>query len=236
MKRAKPPGQTLVPTEVLPPAFRSTFETRRASARSLVARAVGVKALSTQDETDAANSLMLDVKSLWREIDASFHSIVDPLDLARKNAETLFNPVLRALLEAETKLKRLIGQRALEEKLRVDREKREAEEKLLAVQRQIDDARKKAAETGKPLPPAPKLSAKEVAPAQTTHSSLSGRSHVGFEWDYEVENVDALNAAFPELVEKTPRRRMLLDKLKVTNGAPVPGLRIFQRPKVTGVV
>ena len=84
--------------------------------------------------------------------------------------------------------------------------------------------------------PAPIVHAKPVESVQTSFSTGAGRMNAQFEYDYEVGDLDALNLARPDLVEKTPRRRLILDTLKATNGAPIPGLRVLDKAKMTGTI
>jgi hypothetical protein len=64
------------------------------------------------------------------------------------------------------------------------------------------------------------------APPPKTLVTESGRTTTTYGYDFDVLDVNALNAAFPELVEKLPRRRMILDRLKATEGAAIPGLKV----------
>lgn len=86
-------------------------------------------------------------------------------------------------------------------------------------------------------PSAPTIIPKAVPPPPATSvATLSGRTDTKFYFDFEVENVYALLSAEPTFVECTPRRRMILDRLKATNGKAIPGLKIVERAQIAGNV
>lgn len=82
------------------------------------------------------------------------------------------------------------------------------------------------------------LRAKRVEKMETSFDSLGGKSNVQFEWDYEIVDLHQLYSAFGAgvFVDLQVKRAAILAELRKTNGAPLPGLRVVRRPKITGIV
>jgi hypothetical protein len=265
-------SEDLARVEVLPPGKRPDFIEQRRQAEVLKLAAAGLRITDLETE-GAANELLLKVKKLYRDMATAFHSIVDPLELSKRNTKALFDPPMGALSGVEKVIKTTIGDWKLAEKRRIEAAQRKALEEAARVQREIadkkyadakaaaDKARKEAEEearaAGNLTPeeakeyasqaateaqegvldrPTPTVKAKPVEAQERSYSGDGGRSNVRFEYDYEVESLGQLQAACPELVEVSVRRRAVLDRLKATNGKAIPGLKVVEKPIVSGTI
>lgn len=141
----------------------------------------------------------------------------------------------RAAKEAEDKRQKDADAAAAEAKKESTREAKAAgltkEEVKEYAALEAEGARAKVLEA-----PLPIVQSATIAPVRKSFATEDGRMNAQFEYDYELQDVVALNAARPDLVEKTPRRRMILEVLKATNGAPIPGLRVVEKAKMTGTI
>lgn len=189
---------------------------------------------------------LVSIKSKQKDLDEQRKAFTRPLDAKKKEIMELFDPAVSLLKDAETVLKKAIGdwneterQRlALERKAQQDELKRQQVEAEKAAQK----AREEAAEAAKAGDEARAgelivaASAKEAeaeavqfaALPQVAHAKLPGVSERK-DWDFEITDPAAI-----------PREYLAVDESKIRRvvkalGAEsnITGIRVFQKPVVS---
>lgn len=179
-----------------------------------------------QEATRTVEGQRVEIKApvlkLGKEIDAAAKQFSGPLEAEASRLSRLIGAHVEAerrrVAEAEAERQRII--RENEEAARVA----EAEAQKAAAAAFLADDPAPPPPPPAPLAPLPPPAAPFVAPAgiQTRKT-----------WKYEVADMAALYAARPDLVTLEPNGRAILSELSKTEGAPVPGLKIWQEAAAT---
>jgi len=187
--------------------------------------------VTTSEQYEAAAEMLLNIKSLQKEINETFDPICKKAFDAHKEAVAQKKKVEAPLIEAERIIKPKMADYIAEQ----DRIKRAEEERLRAIaQKEEEDRRiaeaEQAAAEGK-HEEAEAIISEEVyvAPVvvQKTTPNVSGISYRET-WDYEIVDMS-----------KIPREYWILDKVKISGvvrsmkGATnIPGVRVFSNKTV----
>lgn len=209
---------------------------------ALLKSASAVKVVNDNDTLEVARECLSGLASFARELEATRKAVKEPVLLLGKKIDAVAQKFGREIEDEVARVKRLIGDYNLEQ----DRIRREAEAQAAALraeaerkEREAEAARQKqnALATAKAskleVQAETKLEQARSFEAQATASKVVGASVV---WDFEVTDIDALYHERPDLVELFPKRRNILDALKVLEmkGGPVAihGIRVFQKSQV----
>jgi hypothetical protein len=168
------------------------------------------------------------------EVEKSRKLVKEPVNRIGKMIDTAAAEFLVEINAEEGRIKHLIGNHA-EEVLRI---KAEAERVERAAFEAARAAREAAEEGGIAAVLAAKKAAAEKMEASAEVATTKIADGVRFAWDFEVENVERLQASNPDLVKLEPKRSEILAELKLqeTSGEKqvgLPGIRAFKKPIVS---
>lgn len=204
----------------------------------LLATAAPIKEVNEFTLEAASDALRL-IKEATRAVEAQRVGVKAPVLKLGKEIDTVANQFTAPLDAEASRLSRLIGAHVEAERRRVAEAEAERERIILAneeaARKAEADAQKSAAAAFladeeaptpvsallAPLPP-------PVAPFVTPAGIQTRKA-----WKYEVDDIAALYAARPDLVTLEPNGRAILSELAKSEGAPVPGLKIWQETAAT---
>lgn len=165
--------------------------------------------IQTQEDTEFASSILVDVKRKYKELDTKRKEIVDPLNAALKKVNDLFRAPLTYLADAETSIKRRLSEA-------LQRSRFEAQRALVA-------AANAAAEQDAPALEAAIVS-HDVAVALPRATGVSYRQV----WTFEVVDPALVPREFLVVDERTLKAIAISQK----ENAAVPGVRFFATDQV----
>lgn len=169
-------------------------------------RAVRALPISSQEDLDALGAGVKEVKNIRDRLDAERKDLVGEPNIYVRSVNEIYRAPIRAYESLETAIKDRIARHVTEQK-----------QLQLAAQEQASAAFRagQAAEAHRALAAAP-------APAQTAGVAVRE------EWDAELEDLRLLPGEFwiPDLAAVRAR-------VRATNGAPIPGVRIFKQQTVS---
>lgn len=213
----------------------------------LLKRASAITAVSDRDQAAGAQFEIRLLADMRNHVERSRKEVKKPvLEIGRKIDE-MAKDFAADVMKEESRLVKLVGDFAAE----VERRRREAEaeerrkfEEAARAKREAEEAARRAEEDSSiKTAIAAKQAARErmkMEAARMKQSEVVTRERtpdgVKFVDDFEVEDIDALYRAHPECVRLTPltsQIKMLIRESREAGSPEIPGIRIFQKSKVS---
>lgn len=225
-------------------ANRNAIELRE----TLLDRADELQTCTEVAEVAPIRDLLRDLASFRNRLEESRKAVKAPLLELGKKIDDAAKSFGQEAAAEEKRLSGLVTAFAAEEERKrreaAEAARREAEARARAA---AEEARRIAAEEArtareKQAQEAAKLAAAQAAARaaaaeEATRFSAPAVSGVKAELDFEVEDIQALHAAMPSLVDLTPRRRdilAMLARLAASGAVPtIPGIKVIEKLKVT---
>jgi hypothetical protein len=186
-----------------------------------------LKVSSPQELANATDVVKL-IKTRHNAIEEERTTLVKPLNDTVKRINDRFKTILAPLAEAEVGVKSKMLAYQQEENRKAEEARREAERKAR------EDAERIAKEQASLAPNSPPPMVEVAAilpppPPQTTRGAFGSTSTLKKVWVYEVEDIQKLAAARPDLV--------MVDAAKINGlirgvGGEIPGLKIYQKETI----
>lgn len=197
------------------------------SVSSLVEAATYLK-VTTPEELSNATDIVKLIKTKHKEIDGERTALVKPLNDTVDRINGRFKTILAPLKTAEDEVKAKMLTFQQEEVRKAEEARREAERKA------AEETARIAKEQAEAAPDAP-VAIVEVVPVlppaapRTSYGSFGGTSSMKKVWVFELEDIQKLAAARPDLVT--------VDASKVNaeikgKGGEIPGLKIYQKDTI----
>lgn len=182
--------------------------------------------VTCDEEEQMAVDALSEIKSFQKQTESARKDNVTPFNNLVSRVNDMFRPIGDSLTNAESIIKNKVKHYRMEkERIRQEEERKNQEE----FQKRIAEEKKKAEETGKEqriLAPPPTT----LPVASTTHGSFGRATGKKF-WNFEVENIEELYKARPDLIELVVRKRET--KEAVQRNQSIPGLRIFEDMEIS---
>lgn len=180
--------------------------------------------ITDDDEAVMATDSLSKIKKFQKSIETERKQAVQPFNELVKRVNTMFKPISDSLDDAERIIKEKIGNYAQEkEKRRQKEEQKRLEEFAKKIAEEQAKARAEKRDANIVAPPVTLLQ-------ETQIRGTSGITSTSKFWNYEVENIQALFVARPDLVKIEPKHREILDAIK--SNQAIAGLRIYEDIKV----
>lgn len=202
----------------------------------VISQANAIVVTSNEQETRAVEFLKI-VKNMQKEISETFDPIVEKAHAAHKEATAQRNKFLNPLLEAEKKIKRMVGDFRLEmERKHIEQERkiREEAEKKAEVERQrLAKQAEKAAAKGNEDKAAELLARSEAVRAPTVIVEKQTVKQEGM----GIRSVWKARITMPEIVPRgycIPNEKYLNDLARSTKGTlKIPGVEFYEESVVS---
>jgi hypothetical protein len=193
-----------------------------------------IQIVGDNDDSARAQFHTRQLAAMRIEVEKSRKLVKEPVNRIGKMIDQAAAEFLVEITAEEGRIKQLVGKHA-EEVLRIKAEKEAAERAAFEVARA---AREAAEEGGIAAVLAAKKAAAEKMEASAEVATTKVADGVRFAWDFEVENIERLQASNPDLVKLEPKRSEILAELKLqeTSGEKqvgLPGIRAFKKPVVS---
>jgi vacuolar-type H+-ATPase subunit I/STV1 len=218
----------------------------------LIALASDVTAVTSNDESSAAQRVTRSLAAMRIEVEKSRKTVKEPVNRIGKLIDQTAKNFLDEIEAEDNRIKRLVGAHA-EEVARIQREKELAERKAFEEARAAREAAEAAAEaaanTGKlsdiiAAKQADKERLEAAAARLDASEDLAGTriaAGVSFKWDFEVEDMDLVITCLRDALDITVKRTPILAWLKemeadgktVEDIAKGHGIRAFKKPVVS---
>lgn len=222
------------------------------SRESALAKAKQVASITNADELKAATDALGEIKSLIKTVTAAHKDAKEPFLKITRRLDALKKDYAESLSGEEVRLSRLIGAHQEAERRKAEAARRAAEEEarriaaVAAMKERNRLAEEKAhwdatgGTTGTladDLQEIRQAAADQCTEAQMRAADAATLAGAGTTvrkvWEFECIDARALAAARPDLVVVTPNKAAIKSILKATNGAPIPGLRIWSETKAS---
>ena len=185
-------------------------EEAQARKAELLKRSSTVATVTDNDESAVAQRESRALAAMRIEVEKSRKLVKEPVNRIGKMIDQAAAEFLVEIQSEEARIKKLVGDHA-EEVLRIKAEKEAAERAAFEAARA---AREAAEEGGIAAIVAAKKAAAEKLDASAEVASTKVAEGVRFAWDFEVTDImDMVDYAF-HLVEVTPKRALILQKIK----------------------
>jgi hypothetical protein len=193
-----------------------------------------IQIVGDNDDSARAQRHTRQLAAMRIEVEKSRKLVKEPVNRIGKMIDTAAAEFLVEINAEEGRIKHLIGNHA-EEVMRIKAEAERAERAAFEAARA---AREAAEEGGIAAVIAAKKAAAEKMEASAEVATTKIAEGVRFAWDFEVENIERLQASNPDLVKLEPKRSEILAELKLqeTSGETqvgLPGIRAFKKPIVS---
>lgn len=214
----------------------------------------GVTAVTDNDESSVAQRVSRSLAAMRIEVEKCRKEVKEPVNRIGKLIDQTAKDFVADIDEEEKRITKLVGAHA-EEVARIKREKEEAErrafEEARAAREAAEAATAAAANTGKisdviaarQLEEERKAAFDARMEASEEVATTNVAAGVRFVWDFEVTDIHQLYATDSELVDISPRRSAVLQKIKelaetmsdenVSDVMQMVGLRAFKKPVVS---
>ena len=196
----------------------------------VIAQANALIVTSNEQETRAVDFLKI-VKNMQQEVNDTFGPIVEAAHAAHKEATTQRNKFLNPLLEAEKRIKRMVGDFRLEmERKRQEQERKireEAEKKAEAERQRLAKQAEKAAAKGNEEKAAELQARSEAvqAPVIVVEKQTVKQEGMGVR---SVWKARIVNPALVPLAYCCPNEKYISDLAKSTKGTlKIPGVEFY---------
>lgn len=225
MKALKTKKPTFLPndtiTAMVPTQADQEREKALARSRDVSAQVALLKVTDARTEK-VANTLLLDIQSAEKEVQAQRDFIIKPLKQHIVQLESLFKPAKEALEKADQQLRRKV----LDYRAEQARVAQEEQDRLLAeaeaAQAKAQATKGKKAQALASEAQALAVQAQEVSAPARVMQTDNGQVATRKVWRFEVEDVGAVPAEYFTLDESKLRKA-------VQSGArQIPGVRIFE--------
>jgi hypothetical protein len=203
----------------------------------MLAKSGTITIVTDNDESGRAQHHTRTLAAMRIEVEKSRKLVKEPVNRIAKMIDTTAADFLDAIVTEENRIKRLIGDHA-NEVLRIKAEN-EAEE------RKAFDAARAAREAAEEGGIAAVIAAKKALAAKLQASNEVAATRIAsgirYAWDFEVENIDAVYRAAPDLVNLEIKRSAVLAWFKnmeladadVAAAASLFGISAFKKPIVS---
>lgn len=205
------------------------------NARTLALEASGrIKAIGTVADLDAAAAALTKIKSLTRTVEDSRKEVKAPVLEVGKRIDATAKDYL-APLEAEAKrLSVVVGAYQEAARRKAEKEREEAAKAQAAALAEMNAKQAEALAQGDEAAAdaARAEAADKIAASQLAVIEAEGPKPDGIvtrtSWKFEVLDIVALFKSRPELCVVEPNNAAIRAVVKASNGAAIPGLRIWQ--------
>jgi hypothetical protein len=178
-------------------------EARKAA---LIEKASEITSVTSNDESGKAQFQTRSLAAMRIEVEKSRKLIKEPVNRIGKLIDQTAADFLAEITAEENRIKRLIGDHA-NEVLRIKAEKEAEERKAFEAARA---AREAAEDGGIAAVIAAKKATAEKLQASAEVAATRIASGIRYAWDFEVENIDAVYRAAPDLVSLEIKRSAVL--------------------------
>lgn len=205
------------------------------NARTLALEASGrIKAISSVADLDSAAEALTRLKSLTRSVEDSRKEVKAPVLEVGKRIDAVAKEYL-APLEAEAKrLSVVVGSYQEAQRRKAEKEREEAARAQAEAMAELSAKQAEALAAGDEAAAdaARAEAAEKIAASQLAALNAEGPAPAGIttrtSWKFEVVDITALHKARPELCLIEPNNAAIRAVVKASNGAALPGLRIWQ--------
>lgn len=205
------------------------------NARTLALEASGrIKAIGTVADLDAAAAALTKIKSLTRTVEDSRKEVKAPVLEVGKRIDSTAKDYL-APLEAEAKrLSVIVGAYQEAARRKAEKEREEAAKAQAAALAEMNAKQAEALAQGDEAAAdaARAEAADKIAASQLAVIDAEGPKPEGIvtrtSWKFEVLDINTLHRNRPELCVVEPNNAAIRAVVKASNGAAIPGLRIWQ--------
>jgi hypothetical protein len=202
----------------------------------MLAKSGTITIVTDNDESGRAQHHTRTLAAMRIEVEKSRKLVKEPVNRIAKMIDTTAADFLDAIVTEENRIKRLIGDHA-NEVLRIKAEKEAEERKAFDAARA---AREAAEDGGIAAVIAAKKATAEKLQASAEVAATRIASGIRYAWDFEVENIDAVYRAAPDLVSLEIKRSAVLAWFKnmeladadVAAAASLFGISAFKKPIV----
>lgn len=203
---------------------------------ALLKEATTIKAVENAFDAECAADVLRNVKALSKSVESARKEVGKPLlEITREingTAKSFCGP-----LDAEAdRLSRILGAYQQAEREKAAKERRRLEEEERRIRREAEEAAAKDFATEAETQEAVEKAAEAVAAVRVQRQELKAsepeKTQLRTYWKFEVEDIDAIYKARPELCRIEPNGEAIRAFLKTTsNKHPVPGLRAWEDVK-----
>ncbi len=205
------------------------------NARAVALMASGnVRAIGSVADLDAAAAALTQIKSLTRSIEDSRKDVKAPVLEVGRRIDTVAKEYLAPLDTEASRLSVIVGSYQEAARRQAEKEREEAAKAQAAAIAEMQEKQAAAMEAGneQAADAARAEAADKIAESQLSVIAAEGPRLDGIttrtSWKFEVSDIKALFAARPELCIVTPNNAAIRAVVKASNGAAIPGLRIWQ--------
>ena len=203
----------------------------------MLAKSGTITIVTDNDESGRAQHHTRTLAAMRIEVEKSRKLVKEPVNRIAKMIDTTAADFLDAIVTEENRIKRLIGDHA-NEVLRIKAEKEAEERKAFEAARA---AREAAEDGGIAAVIAAKKALADKLQASNEVAATRIASGIRYAWDFEVENIDAVYRAAPDLVSLEIKRSAVLAWFKnmeladadVAAAASLFGISAFKKPIVS---
>ena len=203
----------------------------------MLAKSGTITIVTDNDESGRAQHHTRTLAAMRIEVEKSRKLVKEPVNRIAKMIDTTAADFLDAIVTEENRIKRLIGDHA-NEVLRIKAENEAEERKAFDAARA---AREAAEEGGIAAVIAAKKALADKLQASNEVAATRIASGIRYAWDFEVENIDAVYRAAPDLVSLEIKRSAVLAWFKnmeladadVAAAASLFGISAFKKPIVS---
>jgi len=196
-----------------------------------------IQVVGDNDESAVAQRHTRQLAAMRIEVEKSRKLVKEPVNRIGKMIDQAAAEFLIEITAEEGRIKRLIGNHA-EEVLRIKAEKEAAERAAFDAARA---AREAAEEGGIAAVLAAKKAAAEKMEASAEVATTKVADGVRFAWDFEIDDIEAVYRAVPQLVSLEVKRSAVLAWLRsleddgrdVADAANLAHIRAFKKPIVS---
>ena len=196
-----------------------------------------ITAVGDNDESAVAQRHTRQLAAMRIEVEKSRKLVKEPVNRIGKMIDQAASEFLVEIAAEEGRIKQLVGKHA-EEVLRIKAEKEAAERAAFEAARA---AREAAEEGGIAAVLAAKKAAAEKLDASAEVATTKVADGVRFAWDFEVDDIEAVYRAVPQLVSLEVKRSAVLAWLRsleddgrdVADAANLAHIRAFKKPIVS---
>jgi hypothetical protein len=204
-----------------------------ARARALLASG-NIKAIVSVADLDQAAAALTAITSLTRSIEGSRKEVKAPVLEVGKRIDSVAKDYLAPLEDEAKRLSIIVGSYQEAALRKAEKEREEAAKAQAAALAEMQEKQSAALEAGdaEAADAARAEAADKIAASQLKVIEAEGPKADGIvtrtSWKFDVTDIQALYKARPELCVISPNNAAIRAIVKASNGAAVPGLRIWQ--------